>query len=157
ADPEAVKKQIEEVIGLDASDAVKASAKTGVGIHEVLEAVARHVPPPSGDRDSPLKALIFDSWYDTYKGVITLVRVKEGTMRKGTKIRLLATQKDFEVLSVGAFAPHAVELDELSVGEVGFVIANIKQVADTRIGDTITEAERPAEALPGFKVVKPMV
>ncbi|HZS38400.1 MAG TPA: translation elongation factor 4 [Polyangia bacterium] len=157
ADVEATKKQIEDVIGLDASDALLASAKTGVGIHEILEAVVKRIPPPEGDRDAALQALIFDSWYDTYKGVITLVRVKQGTLRKGLKIRLLATQKDFEVLSVGAFTPHAVELEELSVGEVGFVIANIKQVADTRIGDTITEAERPAPALPGFKNTKPMV
>jgi GTP-binding protein LepA len=145
------------VIGLDASDAVLASAKTGAGVHEILEAVVARMPPPPGDVEAPLQALIFDSWYDTYKGVITLVRVKAGAMKKGTKIRLIATQKDFEVLSVGAFAPHPVELPELSAGEVGFVIANIKQVADTKIGDTITLAERPAEPLPGFKVVKPMV
>jgi GTP-binding protein LepA len=151
------KKEIEEVIGLDTSEALLASAKTGVGIHEILEAVVHRVPPPEGDAEASLQALIFDSWYDTYKGVITLVRVKQGTMKKGVKIRLLATQKDFEVISVGAFTPHPVELDALSVGEVGFVIANIKQVADTRIGDTITEAERPAAALPGFKHVKPMV
>jgi GTP-binding protein LepA len=157
ADVEGTKKQIEEVIGLDASDALLASAKTGVGIHEVLEAVIARIPPPEGDSAAALQALIFDSWYDTYKGVITLVRVKQGTIKKGLKIRLLATSKDFEVLSVGAFTPHAVELEELSVGEVGFVIANIKQVADTKIGDTITEAERPAPALPGFKNVKPMV
>jgi GTP-binding protein LepA len=157
ADVPEVKKEIEEVIGLDASDALLASAKTGQGIHEILEAVVRRIPPPEGDGAAPLQALIFDSWYDTYKGVITLVRVKQGTIRKGLRIRLLATQKDFEVLSVGAFNPHPVELDELSVGEVGFVIANIKQVQDTRIGDTITEAERPAAPLPGFKHVKPMV
>jgi GTP-binding protein LepA len=157
ADPEGVKKQIEEVIGLPADDAVLASAKTGIGIHEVLEAVVARVPPPMGDPHAPLQALIFDSWYDTYKGVITLVRVKSGTMKKGLKIRLLATQKDYEILSVGAFSPHPVELPDLSVGEVGFVIANIKEIKDTRIGDTITEAERPAEPLPGFKVVKPMV
>jgi GTP-binding protein LepA len=157
ADVEGTKKQIEEIIGLDASDALLTSAKTGQGIHEVLEAVVARIPPPEGDAGAPLQALIFDSWYDTYKGVITLVRVKQGTIKKGLKIRLLATSKDFEVISVGAFNPHAIELDELSVGEVGFVIANIKQVADTRIGDTITEAERPAAALPGFKNVKPMV
>ncbi|MFI5289517.1 MAG: translation elongation factor 4, partial [Polyangia bacterium] len=117
------------------------------------------IPPPSGDRAAPLQALIFDSWYDTYKGVIALVRVMAGTLKKGLPIRLLATQKDFEVISVGAFAPHAVELDELCAGEVGFVIANIKQVADTKIGDTITESAegRIAPALPGFKLVKPMV
>jgi GTP-binding protein LepA len=157
ADVEGSKKQIEEVIGLDAHDALLASAKTGQGIHEILEAVVARIPPPEGDPAASLQALIFDSWYDTYKGVITLVRVKQGTLRAGLKVRLLATQKDYEVLSVGAFSPHAVELDSLSVGEVGFVIANIKTIADTKIGDTITEAERPAPALPGFKVVKPMV
>jgi GTP-binding protein LepA len=157
ADPEGTKKQIEEVIGMDASDALLASAKTGVGIHEILEAVTTRVPAPEGDPDASVQALIFDSWYDTYKGVVTLVRVVNGTLRKGLRIRLLATQKDFEVLAVGAFSPHPEELESLSVGEVGFVIANIKQVADTKIGDTITEADRPAAALPGFKLVKPMV
>jgi GTP-binding protein LepA len=145
------------VIGMDASDALMASAKTGVGIHEILEAVCVRIPPPEGDPDASVQALIFDSWYDTYKGVVTLVRVVQGTLKKGLKIRLLATQKDFEVLAVGAFSPHPEELESLSVGEVGFVIANIKQVADTKIGDTITEADRPAAALPGFKLVKPMV
>jgi GTP-binding protein LepA len=157
ADVEGTKKQIEDVIGLDASDACLASAKTGLGIHEVLEAVVKRVPPPEGDPNAPLQALIFDSWYDTYKGVVTLVRVKQGTLKKGLKIRLISTTADFEVLSVGAFTPHPIELPELSVGEVGFVIANIKQVADTRVGDTITETERQAEALPGFKLTKPMV
>jgi GTP-binding protein LepA len=157
ADPEGTKKQIEEVIGMDASDALLASAKTGVGIHEILEAVTTRIPPPEGDPAASVQALIFDSWYDTYKGVVTLVRVVNGTLRKGLKIRLLATQKDFEVLAVGAFSPHPEELESLSVGEVGFVVANIKQVADTKIGDTITEADRPALPLPGFKLVKPMV
>ncbi|MGZ3408104.1 MAG: translation elongation factor 4, partial [Polyangia bacterium] len=157
ADPEGTKKQIEEVIGMDASDALLASAKTGVGIHEILEAVTKRIPPPEGDPNASVQALIFDSWYDTYKGVVTLVRVVNGTLRKGLKIRLLATQKDFEVLAVGAFSPHPEELESLSVGEVGFVVANIKQVADTKIGDTITEADRPAPPLPGFKLVKPMV
>jgi GTP-binding protein LepA len=157
ADPEGVKKQIEEVIGLPADDAVLTSAKTGIGIHEVLEAVVKRVPPPKGDAAASLQALIFDSWYDTYKGVICLVRVKSGTVKKGMKIRLLATMQDHEVLSVGAFTPHPVELADLSVGEVGFIIANIKEIKDTKIGDTITEADRPAEALPGFKLVKPMV
>jgi GTP-binding protein LepA len=157
ADPEGTKKQIEEVIGMDASDALLASAKTGVGIHEILEAVTTRIPPPEGDPEAPAQALIFDSWYDTYKGVVTLVRVVNGTLRKGTKIRLIATEKDYEILAVGAFSPHPEELESLSVGEVGFVIANIKLVADTKIGDTITETERPAPPLPGFKVVKPMV
>jgi GTP-binding protein LepA len=157
ANPDEVKKEIEDVIGLDTSGALLASAKTGIGIHEILEAITERIPPPEGDPEGPLQALIFDSWYDTYKGVITLVRVKQGTMKKGSKIRLLATSKDFEVVSVGAFAPHPIELDTLSVGEVGFVIANIKQVSDTKIGDTITETERVAPALGGFKNVKPMV
>jgi GTP-binding protein LepA len=157
ADVEGTKKQIEDVIGMDASNALLASAKTGQGIHEILEAVVERVPAPEGDTDAPLQALIFDSWYDTYKGVVTLVRVVNGTIKKGLKIRLIATSKDYEVLAVGAFSPHPEELETLSVGEVGFVIANIKQVADTKIGDTITEAERPASPLPGFKNVKPMV
>jgi GTP-binding protein LepA len=157
ADPEGTKKQIEDVIGMDASDALLASAKTGVGIHEILEAVCQRIPAPQGDPDASAQALIFDSWYDTYKGVVTLVRVVNGTLKKGLKIRLIATQKDYEILAVGAFSPHPQELESLSVGEVGFVIANIKQVADTKIGDTITETERPAPPLPGFKNVKPMV
>ena len=157
ADPDAAKKQIEDVIGLDASDALLASAKTGQGIHEILEAVVARMPAPQGDADGPLQALIFDSWYDTYKGVITLVRVVQGTIKKNLKIRLIATEKEFEVISVGAFTPHAAELESLSAGEVGFVIANIKAVADTRVGDTITEVERQAPPLPGFKHVKPMV
>src|SRR6185312_9429100 len=157
ADPEGTKKQIEDVIGMDASDALLASAKTGVGIPEILEAVVKRIPAPKGDPEASAQALIFDSWYDTYKGVVTLVRVVNGTLKKGLKIRLLATQKDYEILAVGAFSPHPQELDSLSVGEVGFVIANIKQVADTKIGDTITETERPAPPLPGFKNVKPMV
>jgi GTP-binding protein LepA len=157
ADVEGTKKQIEDVIGMDASNALLASAKTGQGIHEILEAVVERVPPPEGDPNASLQALIFDSWYDTYKGVVTLVRVVNGTLRKGLKIKLLATNTDFEVIAVGAFSPHPEELETLSVGEVGFVIANIKQVADTKIGDTITESDRPAPALPGFKNVKPMV
>ncbi len=157
ADPEGTKKQIEDVIGMDASDALLASAKTGQGIHEILEAVVERIPPPKGDPEAPAQALIFDSWYDTYKGVVTLVRVVNGTLKKGSKIRLLATQKDYEILAVGAFSPHPEELESLSVGDVGFIIANIKQVADTKIGDTITESERPAPPLPGFKNVKPMV
>jgi GTP-binding protein LepA len=157
ADVEGTKRQIEEVIGLDASDAALASAKTGQGVHEVMEAVVKRIPAPEGDPNAPLQALIFDSWYDSYKGVVALVRVVNGTAKKGLKILLHATQKQYDVLSVGAFSPHAVELDELSVGEVGFIVANIKQISDTKVGDTITEAARPAEPLPGFKHVKPMV
>jgi len=157
ADVEGVKKQIEDVIGLPADDAVLTSAKTGIGIHEVLEAIVKRIPPPKGDPLAPLQALIFDSWYDSYKGVICLVRVKAGTMKKGMKIRLISTERDYEIMSVGAFTPHPVELVDLSVGEVGFVIANVKEIKDTKVGDTITETERQAPALPGFKLVKPMV
>src|SRR5471030_2093186 len=137
ADIEGTRKEIEEVIGIDASEAVPVSAKEGINIDLLLEQIVKLVPPPTGDPEAPLQALIFDSWYDTYRGVITLVRVMKGSLKKNLKIRLLATQKDFEVISVGAFTPHAVELEELAAGEVGFVIANIKQVADTKIGDTI--------------------
>ncbi|HEX2569833.1 MAG TPA: translation elongation factor 4 [Polyangia bacterium] len=157
ADIPGTQKQIEDVIGLDASGAILASAKEGKGIHETLEAVVRQIPPPRGDRNAPLQALIFDSWYDNFRGVVMLVRVVNGTVAKGTKIRLLATGKDYEVQSVGGYTPFAREFESLSVGEVGFVIANIKTVQDTKIGDTVTEQERPAAPLPGFKMVKPMV
>ncbi|MEO6951173.1 MAG: translation elongation factor 4 [Polyangia bacterium] len=157
ADPVGVKKQIEDVIGMPADDAVLTSAKTGFGIHDVLEAIVKRVPPPKGEAAGQLQALIFDSWYDTYKGVVCLVRVKSGTVKKGDRIRLIATEKEHEVLSVGAFTPHPIELTDLSIGEVGFIIANIKEIKDTKIGDTITLASSPAPALPGFKLVKPMV
>src|SRR5262249_23513558 len=135
-----------------------ASAKDGRGIPEILEAIVKRVPPPKGDAAAPLQALIFDSWYDNYRGVVTLVRVKNGVLRAGQKVQLMATGKTYDVIACGAFTPHAVELPELGVGEVGFVVANIKTVADTKIGDTITGAEEPAtEPLPGFKVIKPMV
>ena len=158
AEPERVRSEIEEVIGIDASGAILASAKTGLGTKEILEAVVKHLPPPKGDPAAPLKALIFDSWYDTYRGVVVLVRIKDGSVRKGMKIHLMATNKDYEVTGVGTFSPKAREVAELTVGEVGFLHAAIKDVADTRIGDTLTETERPTpEALPGFKLVKPMV
>ncbi len=157
ANVEETKKEIEEVIGLDCADALLVSAKTGQGVPSVLEAIVKRVPPPEGDPSAPLQALIFDSWYDTYKGVIVLVRVMSGTVRKGSRVRLISTAKDCEVLAVGTNAPRPTELDALSVGEVGFVVANIKTVADAKVGDTLTESERPAAALPGFKVVKPMV
>ena len=157
ADIEGTKKQIEEVIGMDASDAILASAKEGRGIQEIFEAVVKNVPAPKGDPDASLQALIFDSWYDNFRGVVILVRVMNGTVKKGTRIRLLATTKDYEVLSVGGFTPFPKELETLSVGEVGFIVANIKTVQDTKIGDTVTESERPAPMLPGFKIVKPMV
>jgi len=158
ADPERVKEEIENIIGLDTADAVHASAKKGIGIHEILEAIVKHVPAPGGDPQGPLQALIFDSWYDPYQGVISLVRVKSGRLRKGDRIAMMATRRNYEVLKLGVFAPHPVEVDELACGEVGFVIANIKGLTDAKVGDTITHlhdgAERP---LPGFKEVKPMV
>lgn len=158
ADPERIRKQIEEVIGLDASEAIPASAKDGKGIPDILEAIVKKVPPPQGDPQAPLQALIFDSWYDAYRGVVVLIRVKQGTLRKGDKILLMAMGKSYEVLALGAFTPHPKELPTLSVGEVGFVVANIKAVSETKIGDTLTHAATPcAEALSGFKMVKPMV
>jgi len=158
AEPEMVRAEIEEIIGLDASDAVVASAKTGIGIADILEAIVKKIPPPEGDPDAPLKALIFDSWYDPYQGVIVLVRVIDGAMKKGDKIRLMESRTEHEILKVGVFAPHTVAVDELTAGEVGFITASIKVVADAKVGDTITHVRNPtANALPGFKDVKPMV
>jgi GTP-binding protein LepA len=158
ARPDEIKEQIEEVIGLDASDALLASAKTGIGMHEILEAVVKRIPPPKGDPNAPLSALVFDSWYDSYRGVVTLVRIFNGTLKKGMKIRLMAADKVFEVVGVGVMDPHAREIDSLGPGEVGIMHAAIKDVGDTRVGDTITNAEGGlAEPLPGFKVIKPMV
>ncbi len=158
AEPERIRKQIEDVIGIDASMAIPASAKDGRGIPEILEAVVQLIPPPQGDPTAPLQALMYDSWYDNYRGVVTQVRVKNGSIKIGDKIRLMATGKNFEVLGLGVFSPFPIEIKELRCGEVGFIIANIKTVADTQIGDTITHADRPcAEPLAGFKVVKPMV
>ena len=158
AEPEKVRAEIEEIIGLDASDAVVASAKTGLGIADILEAIVKKIPPPEGDPDAPLKALIFDSWYDPYQGVIVLVRVIDGAMKKGDKIRLMESRTEHEILKVGVFAPHTVAVDELTAGEVGFITASIKVVADAKVGDTITHVRNPtAHALPGFKDVKPMV
>lgn len=158
AEPERVKQEIEDVIGLDASEAVLASAKAGIGIKEILEQVVQKVPAPGGDRNKPLKALIFDSHYDAYKGVIVYVRVVDGTIRKGTPIRFMATGAEFEVIEVGAFKPRMTVVEELTVGDVGFVVAGIKNVKDTRVGDTITDARKPAaEALPGYRRINPMV
>jgi GTP-binding protein LepA len=158
ARPDEIKQEIEEIIGLDASDALLVSAKTGQGCREVLEAIVKRIPPPKGDASGPLKALIFDSWYDSYRGVVVLVRVFEGTVKKGQKIRLMGTGKDFDVVTVGVMSPHATEVEALSVGEVGFLTAAIKEVSDTRVGDTVTDALNPiAEPLHGFKVIKPMV
>ena len=158
ARPDEVKQEIEDLIGLDASDALLASAKTGAGIHEILEAIVARIPPPAGNPEAPLKAMIFDSWYDTYRGVVTLIRIIDGSLRRGQKIRFMAIDKVYEVHNVGVMAPHPTEVEMLGTGEVGFVTAAIKEVGDTRVGDTITDAENPtAEALPGFKVIQPMV
>jgi GTP-binding protein LepA len=158
ADIERTRDQIENIIGLDAKDAILASAKEGIGTEEILEAIVHRLPPPGGEYERPLKALIFDSWFDPYRGVIVLVRVLDGTLRRGMKIRLMSTLQAFTVEQAGVITPKFQEVDELSVGEVGFVAAGIKRVADTRIGDTITDDQHPtAEPLPGFQVVKPMV
>lgn len=158
AEPDRVKQEIEDVIGLDASDAVLASAKSGIGIEEILEQIIEKVPPPEGNEESPLRALIFDSLYDSYKGVIIYTRVVEGTIKKGMPIQMMSNGKTFEVTEVGAFMPNAITLDELKPGEVGFVCANIKNVRDTRVGDTITNADHPAkEPLPGYRRINPMV
>jgi GTP-binding protein LepA len=149
---------IEMAVGLDATDAIPVSAKTGLGVDQVLEAIVHRLPPPKGDPDAPLQALIFDSWFDAYRGVIVLVRVMQGTMRKGQRIRLMSNGKSFEIDSMGVLMPKPMEIDELSAGEVGFFAATIKNVSDTRIGDTVTDELRPAPAqLPGFEDIKPMV
>ena len=158
AQPEEARRQITDIIGLDGDHALLASAKVGTGVHEVLEAIVHRLPPPAGKADEPLKALIFDSWYDPYRGVVIVVRVIDGVLRPGMKIRLMAEGQDYESLQVGIFTPKAVEADELGVGEVGFLVANIKKISDAKIGDTITESGRPAlEPFPGFKPLKPMV
>ena len=158
AEPERVKEEIEDSIGLDTSAAVLASAKTGIGIKEILDAVVAYIPPPEGDADAPLRALIFDSYFDAYKGVIAHVRIKEGMIKKGMKLKLMATGKTFEVTDVGCFRPSPVDTGELRTGEVGFIAGALKDVRDVRVGDTVTSAERPAaEALPGYRGVTPMV
>jgi GTP-binding protein LepA len=158
AEPDRIREQIEQVIGLDASDAVLASAKNGIGIKETLEAVIHRVPPPKGDPNAPLRALIFDSWFDPYRGVIILTRVVDGVLRKGQKIRLFSSGSTHEVEGVGFQSPKPVPCDELSAGEAGFLFANIKTVSDARVGDTIMEEGALAtEALPGFQEIKPMV
>ncbi len=158
AEPDRIKEQIENIIGLDASEAVLTSAKSGIGIEEVLEAIVAKIPAPKGDRNAPLKALIFDSWYDSYRGVIVLFRVIDGTLRKGTKIKFFNTGREYLTETIGVNRPRPTPIGELGPGEVGFLTASIKTVADVQIGDTITDAARPVtEALPGFKEVKPMV
>jgi GTP-binding protein LepA len=158
AEPERIREQIETVIGLDARDAVLASAKQGIGVHDILEAIVHLVPPPKGSPDAPLRALIFDSWFDSYRGVIILVRVLDGRLRLKQKIRLWSNGQVFEVEALGYQAPKATPCDELAAGEVGFLSANIKTVSDAKIGDTIVDHEFPAaEPLPGFEEIKPMV
>jgi len=158
AQPEECKRQIEDIIGLDSSTAILASAKEGTGVKDILEAIIARLPPPGGDPDAPLKALIFDSWFDPYRGVVIVARVIDGTLRKKQKVRLMAAQQDYEIDDIGVFSPKAIPAEELSVGEVGFIVANIKRVADAKIGDTITEVARPTtEPFPGFKELKPMV
>ncbi len=158
AEPDRVRQQIEDVIGLDASDAVECSAKTGVGIHEVLEAIVRRLPPPKGDRNAPLKALLVDAWYDAYLGVIVLVRVIDGSLRAGQKIHMMQTGADYQIDRIGVFTPKRTDLPELGPGEVGFITAQIKEVAHAAVGDTITDERRPADApLPGFREVQPVV
>ncbi|KPV56172.1 elongation factor 4 [Paenibacillus sp. A3] len=158
AEPERVKQEVEDVIGLDASDAVLASAKAGIGIKEILEQVVQKVPAPTGNPDNPLKALIFDSHYDPYKGVIVYVRVIDGSIKAGSKIKFMATDKTFEVIEVGAFKPRMGSVPSLEVGDVGFIVAGIKNVGDTRVGDTVTDAKNPTpEPLPGYRKINPMV
>ncbi len=158
AQPDEARRQIEDIVGLDASHAILASAKEGIGVADILEAIVERLPPPLGDPDAPLKALIFDSWYDAYRGVIILTRVIDGVIRPGMKILLMAKGQEYEVEQVGTFSPKPTVATELGVGEVGFVFAAIKTVTDAQIGDTITEAARPtAAAFPGFKESKPMV
>ena len=158
ADPKKTKEQIEDAIGIDCSDAILASAKEGIGTRDILEAIVKRIPAPKGDDNKPLKALIFDSWFDNYQGVVVLVRVFDGKVSSGKKVRLMATGGIFEVSQVGIFSPKVEPSDRLSSGEVGYIFAGIKQVTDTRIGDTMTDADNPAqEPCPGYKDIKPMV
>ncbi len=157
ARPDHVKEQIENVLAIPADEAQLISAKSGIGVDEVLEEIVRHVPPPKGSAENPLQALIFDSWFDSYRGAVVLVRVMEGRITKHMKIRLCANNEVYEVEDLGVLTPKPIVLDELSAGDVGFIIANIKRVADARVGDTVVEADRPAAPLPGFEAIKPMV
>ncbi|EJV68239.1 elongation factor 4 [Bacillus mycoides] len=158
ADPERVRQEVEDVIGLDASEAVLASAKAGIGIEDILEQIVEKVPAPTGDSEEPLQCMIFDSLYDPYRGVIAYIRVVNGTVKVGDKVRMMATGKEFEVTEVGVFTPKTTQRDELTVGDVGFLAASIKNVGDTRVGDTITHAKRPAAGpLKGYRKLNPMV
>src|SRR5579863_4771589 len=157
AQPDFVKEQIENVLAIPAHDALLISAKSGLGVEDVLEAIVQHVPPPKGSAENPLQALIFDSWFDIYRGAVVLVRVMEGRIAPHLKIRLVYNNQVYEVETLGTLTPKPIALQELAAGDVGFVVANIKDVADARMGDTITEADRPAPPLPGFEAIKPMV
>jgi GTP-binding protein LepA len=158
SDVERTKSEIEQVIGIDCADAVSGSGKTGVGVPEILERIVRDTPPPKGNPDGALRALIFDTWYDSYRGAMVMVRVVDGTLRRGEKVRFLSNKADYEVTELGSFQPFAVAVDEIGPGEVGFFAANIKSVHDTKVGDTVSTTLRPsADPLPGFKEVKPMV
>ena len=158
SDVDRVRKEVEQVIGLDCSQLLACSAKTGEGVREILEAVVERVPPPETDENSPLRALIFDSWYDSYRGAVCMVRIKDGTVRKGDKVRLMATGAEYEATELGVYTPFQKEVNELGPGEVGYIAASIKSLQDAKVGDTITLAKNPAtQALAGFKDVKPMV
>ena len=158
SDVDRTKEQIEQIIGLDCSDAVGCSGKTGVGVPDILEQIVKKVPPPKGDPAAPLRALIFDSWYDSYRGAMVMIRVVDGTLKRGDRIKFMATKQDYEVTELGSFQPFAVAIDEIGPGEVGFLAGNIKSVTDTKVGDTVVHFGRQAETpLPGFKDVKPMV
>ena len=158
ADPEGVKKQIEDAIGLDCTNIIKASAKERIGIRDILESVVQRVPPPKGDANTALRALIFDSWFDSYQGVVVLIRVIEGKLKKGDRIKFMATDRDYEVLRIGKYAPFPLMVDEVGPGEVGFIVSGIKDIRDVKVGDTVTDAKKPAtEPLPGFQRIKPMV
>ncbi|MBO0759536.1 MAG: elongation factor 4, partial [Bradyrhizobiaceae bacterium] len=158
AEPDKAKQQIEDVIGLDASNSILISAKTGLNVDEVLEAIVTRLPPPKGDRAAPLKALLVDSWYDPYLGVVVLLRVVDGALKKGQRIRMMGTGASYEVDRVGVFTPKRIEVDELGPGEIGFLTASIKEVADTRVGDTITDDRKPTQSpLPGFRPAIPVV
>jgi len=157
AQPDFVKEQIENVLAIPAGDALMISAKSGIGVEDVLEAIVKRIPPPKGSAENPFQALVFDSWFDIYRGAVVLVRVMEGRITRHMKIRLVATNEVYEVEQLGTLTPKPIALDELEAGDVGFIVANIKRVADARMGDTVTEAARPAPALPGFEAIKPMV
>jgi GTP-binding protein LepA len=157
AQPEFVKEQIENVLAIPAGDALMISAKSGLGVEDVLEAIVKRVPPPKGSAENPLQALVFDSWFDIYRGAVVLVRVMQGRITNHMKIRLCSSNEVYEVETLGTLTPKPVALEELEAGDVGFIVANIKRVADARMGDTVTDAERPAPALPGFEAIKPMV